>query len=139
VALANTYGKTQQVPPYEHYFAGGPESVAGYEAGTMGPLDSNGNPYGGDFVSWVQNELILPSFLGGQKAAHSYRAAIFVDAGNVFARPGDFRVRNLRASYGVGLTWLTPIGALHFSYAIPFRTKPGDRLSRFQFSLGAYF
>jgi len=139
VSVANSYGKTGSVPPYEHFFAGGPQSVAGYKEATMGPRDSNGNPYGGDFVSWVQNELILPNFIGGSKSKHSYRAAFFVDAGNVFARPGDFRVRDLRASYGVGLTWLTPIGALHFSYAIPFRTKPGDQLSRFQFSLGAYF
>ncbi|MGH8224581.1 MAG: outer membrane protein assembly factor BamA, partial [Gammaproteobacteria bacterium] len=139
VGVAATYGKTSAVPPYEHFFAGGPDSVAGFEAGTLGPLDSNGFPYGGDFVTWMQNELVLPNFLGGEGSKNSYRLALFVSAGNVFDKPGDFKLKDIRASYGIGITWLTPIGALRFSYAIPFRTQPYDRLERFQFTLGAYF
>ncbi len=139
VGLANTYGKTAEVPPYEHFFAGGPESVAGYSTSTLGPYDSNGNPYGGNLITWVQNELILPNFLGGEGAKNSYRVALFVDAGNVFAKPSDFKFSLIRASYGIGLTWLTPIGALRFSYAIPFHYQSTDQRSNFQFSLGAYF
>ncbi len=139
VEMSKTYGRTAEVPPFEHFFAGGPETVAGYTSGTMGPYDSNHNPYGGTLLTWVQNELILPNFLGGQQAAHSYRLALFVDAGNVFAKPADFNFSDIRASYGVGITWLTPIGALRFSYAIPFHFKSTDNLSRFQFTLGAYF
>lgn len=139
VGVGSSYGKTTDVPPYEHFFAGGPDSVAGYQDGTLGPLDSNGLAYGGNFVSWLQNELVLPNFLGGPNEQHSYRLALFIDAGNVFAQPGDFSLKKIRASYGIGVTWLTPIGALHFSYAIPFHYQPHDRLERFQFSLGAYF
>jgi outer membrane protein insertion porin family len=87
----------------------------------------------------MQNELILPNFLGGPSARNSYRMAFFVDAGNVFDHPGDFSFKYIRASYGLGLTWLTPIGALHFSYAVPFHYRVGDNLARFQFTLGAYF
>lgn len=139
VQMAKTYGKTAAVPPYEHFFAGGPETVAGYSTSTLGPYDSNGNPYGGNFITWVQNELILPNFLGGEQAKNSYRMALFVDAGNVFARPGDFKLSQIRASYGIGFTWLTPIGALRFSYAIPFHYQPHDNIDNFQFTLGAYF
>ncbi|MGH8426482.1 MAG: outer membrane protein assembly factor BamA [Gammaproteobacteria bacterium] len=139
VGLGDAYGKTTDLPPYQRFFAGGADSVAGYEDATLGPLDSNGLPYGGDLVTWVQNELILPNFLGGPSAQNSYRMAFFVDAGNVFNRPGDFSFKYIRASYGLGLTWLTPIGALHFSYAIPFHYYVGDNLARFQFTLGAYF
>ena len=139
VEMAKTYGSTAQVPPFEHFFAGGPETVAGYSSGTLGPYDSNHNPYGGTLLTWIQNELIIPNFIGGQEAAHSYRLALFVDAGNVFAKPGDFNFGDIRASYGMGLTWLTPIGALRFSYAIPFRSQPKDQINKFQFTLGAYF
>ena len=139
VQFAKTYGTTAQVPPYEHAFAGGPDTVAGYRSGTLGPYDSNHNPYGGNLITWVQNELIIPNFLGGPNAKHSYRLALFLDAGNVFAKPGDFKLSQIRASYGVGLTWLTPIGALRFSYAIPFHYQHGDQISNFQFTLGAYF
>lgn len=140
VGVAGVYGKTDEVPPYEHFFAGGPETVAGYQSGTLGPRDSNGNPYGGTFIGWIQNELILPNFVGGSQARNSYRAALFIDAGNVFTKLRDFSVSQIRASYGVGITWLTPIGALRFSYAVPFHyNKSIDNISRFQFTLGAYF
>jgi len=139
VGFASTYGKTDNVPPFEHFFAGGPETVAGYRSGTLGPYDSNGNPYGGNMITWVQNELILPNFLGGTGAKHSYRLALFLDAGNVFTKPSDFKLSGIRASYGIGITWLTPIGALKFSYAIPFHYKSTDNVDNFQFTLGAYF
>ncbi len=138
VGVGHKYGKTTTLPPYAHFFAGGPDSVAGYKAGTLGPRDSNNLPYGGEFSTWVRNELILPNFLGKQHA-NSYRLALFLDAGNVFATPGDFNFGDIRASYGIGITWLTPLGALGFSYAVPLRSQPGDYLERFQFTLGAYF
>lgn len=149
VGDAHAYGRTAAVPPYEHFFAGGPDSVAGYETDWLGPRDSNGNPYGGDFVAYAQNELILPNIMGGEQAKHSYRLALFFDVGNVFATPSDFTssfkngfsgFKNaMRASYGIGLSWLTPLGELHFSYAFPIWEHPGDKTSRFQFTLGAYF
>lgn len=139
IGVGKAYGRTTELPPTQHFFAGGPNSVAGYTSGYLGPLDSNGYPYGGDFVSWVQNELVLPNFFGSPSTRHNYRIAVFVDAGNVFARPSDFRFNQVRASYGIGVTWLTPIGALRFSYAIPFHYQPGDNLNRFQFTVGSYF
>lgn len=139
VGVSSAYGRTAETPPYEHFFAGGPQSVAGYYSATLSPLDSNGGPYGGNFVTWVQNELILPNFIGSGNGAPSYRIALFLDAGNVFAKPKDFNFGLVRASYGIGVTWLTPIGALRFSYAIPFHFQPYDNLQRFQFTVGGYF
>ncbi len=139
IGVGTAYGKTSDLPPTDHFFAGGPDSVAGYTSGYLGPTDSNGYPYGGNFVSWVQNELVLPNFFGDPSARHSYRLSLFLDMGNVFARASDFNLNQIRASYGIGVTWLTPIGALRFSYAVPFRTRPGDNLNRFQFTMGAYF
>ncbi len=136
IGVGHQYGKTSTLPPYAHFYTGGPDSVAGYKAGTLTPLDSNGLSYGGGLTTWMRNELILPNFLGH---ANSYRAAFFIDAGNVFAEPGDFKTSDIRASYGLSLTWLTPLGAMRFSYAIPFHDQPGDQTERLQFSLGSYF
>ncbi|MDX1811285.1 MAG: BamA/TamA family outer membrane protein, partial [Gammaproteobacteria bacterium] len=48
-------------------------------------------------------------------------------------------LRDLRAAYGFGFTWMAPIGALKFSWAWPLRYQAGDETERFQFSIGAPF
>ncbi|MGB9429922.1 MAG: outer membrane protein assembly factor BamA [Gammaproteobacteria bacterium] len=134
------YGKTATYPPYKNFFIGGPDTIRGWEIGTLGPRDSLGYPYGGRADVWIQNELILPDF--GKKEASgsgSSRWAFFVDAGNAFTDPGDFRWSQLRVSTGVAATFLTPLGAMKFSYAFPLNPKPGDQTERFQFTLGTYF
>ncbi|MFI4967703.1 MAG: BamA/TamA family outer membrane protein [Gammaproteobacteria bacterium] len=45
----------------------------------------------------------------------------------------------MRSSYGFAATFLTPLGAMKFSYAFPMNAKPGDRTERLQFTLGAYY
>ena len=42
------FGDTEDLPLTENYFAGGLRSVRAYEANTLGPRDSNGEPLGGD-------------------------------------------------------------------------------------------
>jgi len=92
---------------------------------------------------YAQNEFVLPSFSKSDQAEGTYNAssrfAFFVDFGNVFAFPGDFAFHELRASYGFAATFLTPLGAMKFSYAFPISPKPGDQLERLQFTLGAYY
>mgnify|MGYP000666050614 CR=1 FL=1 len=61
----------------------------------------------------------------------------FVDAGNVF--DGTIELSQLRKSYGFGLSWISPLGPLKFSYALPLNSKPEDRLQRFQFQIGTAF
>jgi outer membrane protein insertion porin family len=64
---------------------------------------------------------------------------VFVDAGNVFAGVSDFEFSKLRASTGVSMTWLSPVGALTFSLAEALNDKPGDETELFQFSIGTLF
>lgn len=139
VAFARPYGRSSTVPPYQHFYAGGPDSVRGYKASYLGPLDSNGLPFGGTLQTYMQNELILPNFFSDSKISKSARFSLFYDVGNVFAEPGDFNWGQLRSSVGVAATWLTPLGAMRFSWAHPINAKPGDQTESFQFALGSYF
>ena len=134
------YGKTNTYPPYKNFFDGGPDSVRGWQVGTLGPRDSVGYPIGGRAMVYMQNELVLPTF--GKKSdsdTGSSRWALFIDVGNAFADPGDFRWSQLRVGTGIAATFLTPLGAMKFSYALPLNPKPGDQTERFQFTLGTYF
>ena len=155
IAYGEALGDTTALPPYKHFFGGGPGSVRGYHEMDLGPTDSYGNPYGGNLLVASQLELILPL---PEKWQSKTRASFFVDVGNVFDtgevnyrdRLGspmsfDFDVDELRASAGVAVQWLAPLGFFRFSYAYPLNAFNGndryfgDRLERFQFSMGNAF
>ena len=63
----------------------------------------------------------------------------FVDAGNVFGENDKYSISELRASVGVGISWISPVGPLRLGIANPIRKKVGDRIERFQFQIGTSF
>jgi outer membrane protein insertion porin family len=131
------YGDTVGLPLTENYFAGGIRSVRAYEANTLGPRDSKGEPIGGDRKVTGTVELILPlPFIRDSKA---FRITTFVDAGNVFGPGQDIEFEAFRASAGVSAIWLSPFGPLTISLGWPFNDQPGDDIQNFQFTLGTAF
>jgi outer membrane protein insertion porin family len=69
----------------------------------------------------------------------SLRVFGFVDIGKVYAENEKFSIPDLRASAGIGLSWLSPIGPLRVAFAKPLRTQPGDRIQKLQFQIGTSF
>jgi outer membrane protein insertion porin family len=131
------YGDTTNLPLTENYFAGGIRSVRAYEANTLGPRDSNGDPIGGDRKLTGTVELILPlPFIRDSKA---FRITTFVDAGNVYGPGQDFDFSEMRASAGISGIWVSPFGPLTISLGWPFNDQPGDEIQNFQFTLGTAF
>jgi len=45
----------------------------------------------------------------------------------------------MRSSYGLGLSWVSPMGPLRLAWARPLRTQPGDRIQPLQFQIGTSF
>ena len=148
-------GATTSVPPYKQFYGGGPESIRGYKESWMGPRDSFGNPYGGNVLVASQLELIIPL---PDKFSSQARASIFYDIGNVFntgevsftdklGSPVEYKPEfdELRTSVGIAVQWLAPLGLFRFSYAYPLNEYKGndrfygDRIERFQFSIGQAF
>ena len=78
-------GDTTALPPYKRFYAGGPDTVRGYTEDTLGPVDTNGNPYGGNMLTVSRTELIVPM---PEKWQTSARASLFFDMGNVFSTDG---------------------------------------------------
>jgi outer membrane protein insertion porin family len=137
LAYGEGYGDTTELPFFEKFYAGGVRSVRGYRTNTLGPEDSLGNPFGGDFRVVSGIEAVFPWF-GAQESAN-FRMSLFVDAGYVYEDYDAFDADEIRMSYGLGAIWLSPVGPLTFSIAEAFNDQPGDELEAFQFTLGAGF
>ena len=157
LAYGKGIGGTTGLPPYKRFYAGGPDTVRGYTEDTLGPVDTNGNPYGGNMLVVSRTELIFPV---PEKWQTSARVSLFYDMGNVFSNDGtkfvgedletpvnyNFSYHALRDSTGLSVQWLAPsLGIFRFSYGIALNASRGnsidfpDRTEGFQFSVGQSF
>jgi outer membrane protein insertion porin family len=139
VGAINGYGKSSTVPFYDNYYLGGIGSVRGYESDSIGPKDINGYSLGGTRKVQASSELLFP--FPGLRDNKSVRLSLFADAGSLWNNKDDSTSisNGLRYSVGGALTWLSPIGPLKFSYALPLRKEDTDKLQRLQFQLGTVF
>lgn len=124
-------------PVFKNFYSGGLGSVRGFEQGTLGPRDVTGASIGGPRKITLNAEVLTP--FPGAGNDRTLRLFGFVDAGNVFGEDEPVRFTSLRASAGLGLSWLSPIGPLRIAMAQPIRKEPGDRIQRFQFQIGTSF
>ncbi len=128
------------LPFYSNFYAGGMTTVQGYEGNTLGPLDSNGSPYGGNFLIDGAVSLIFPNFI----SPDNLRTSLFFDAGQVYDLEGatadsGFSVADIRYSVGLDVQWLSPVGILEFSLAKALNPSDTDHTEFFNFNIGASF
>lgn len=132
-------------PVFKNFYGGGLGSVRGFEQGTLGGTSPIVNastatdPVNiGGTRNLVLNAEISTPFPGAGND-RTLRMFGFVDVGNVWAADQKFSAADLRASVGIGLSWISPIGPLRFAWANPVRTQPGDKIQKFQFQIGTSF
>ena len=137
IGFGDSYNETTDLPFFEKFTAGGVKSVRGYDRNSLGPLDTQGNPFGGNLQVLSTLEILFPVESLG--SSETFRLGLYFDAGNVFADVDSFDSSGLRQSVGLSAKWFSVIGPLEFSYAFPLNDEPGDDLREFQFALGAAF
>ena len=137
IGFGDSYKETTDLPFFEKFTVGGVRSVRGYDRNSLGPLDSQGNPFGGNLQVITTIELLLPVESLG--SSETFRLGLYFDAGNVFADADSFEFSQLRQSVGLSAKWFSLVGPLEFSYAFPINDEPGDDIRQFQFALGAAF
>lgn len=125
------------LPFFKNFYAGGVDSIRGFETSSLGPKDTNGDVLGGNRRVVGNIELLFP--MPGVKVDKSVRLSGFFDIGNVFGRDEKVTFSDLRTSVGAAVSWYSPVGPLKFSLARPIKTKEGDKIERFQFLLGRVF
>jgi outer membrane protein insertion porin family len=124
-------------PVFKNSTAGGLGSVRGFEQGTLGPRDVTGSYIGGPKKILGSMELQTP--FPGAGNDRTLRMFAFTDVGNVFGESEKYRFKDLRASAGVGLSWISPVGPLRIAYAKPIRKQAGDKIQKLQFQIGTSF
>ena len=137
VGYGDSYGSADELPIFEKFYAGGVRSVRGYESNSLGPLDSEDDPVGGDMQVIGSAEVLFPIEALG--SSETFRVGVYFDVGNVFEDFDTYDSGELRQSTGVSAKWFSFIGPIEFSYAFPLNDEPEDDIQNFQFALGATF
>ncbi|MDW5441844.1 outer membrane protein assembly factor BamA [Polaromonas sp. SM01] len=127
----------QPFPVFKNSYSGGLGSVRGFEPGTLGPRDAQGNALGGPKKITLNAEILAP--FPGAGNDRTLRLFGFVDAGNVFGEDQKYSLGELRKSVGIGISWISPLGPLRFAIANPLGRKADDRIQRLQFQIGTSF
>jgi len=112
---------------------------------------------GGNAIAIAGVELIVPTPFLDEGFSNSVRTSIFVDAGNVWdtefnladfkdlatvesAKIADYSdPGRYRASAGLSVQWLSPMGPMIFSFARTLKEEEGDDTEFFSFNIGQTF
>ncbi|HEU4364002.1 MAG TPA: autotransporter assembly complex family protein [Candidatus Krumholzibacteria bacterium] len=99
----------RDLPPTIRFFAGGDNSVRGYEYQSLGPRGADGRVIGGEL--FLVNSAELELALVGK-----FAFAAFWDAGNAFEDVGSGVYEQ---GVGGGLRWHSPVGPIRIDLAFP--------------------
>ena len=124
-------------PVFKNFYGGGLGSVRGFEQSTLGPRDVTGSVIGGSKKANLNVEFLTP--FPGAGNDRTLRLFGFFDVGNVYGDNDPFRFNEMRASVGIGLSWISPVGPLRLVFANPVKKFAGDRIQKLQFQIGTSF
>jgi len=113
----------KSIPPSLRFFAGGDQSVRGYDYQSLSPENSDGDKIGGRYMVTASAEYQY-------SIAEKWRIATFIDQGNSF---NNLELPSLKTGVGVGIRWVSPVGPLRLDLAHALDDDGGIRL---HFSMG---
>ena len=130
--MARSHRDTDQVPLHERFLAGGSNTVRGYTQDSVGPKGTDGKtPTGGDGMAVFNAELRTNP--GG-----GFGLVFFTDAGNVW-KGEQIKLYDLRASYGAGIRYNTPVGPLRVDYGQKINQREGESPGELHLNIGHAF
>ncbi|WP_113906184.1 outer membrane protein assembly factor BamA [Aliidiomarina celeris] len=102
-------------------------------------------------------ELIFPTPFAGDETRNTVRTSAFIDVSSVWDTEFDYSQyrdlnvlgdvpfwdysspKNYQASYGLSVQWLSPMGALTFSFGFPLKSLDSELEDSFTFNIGTTF
>jgi translocation and assembly module TamA len=111
------------IPPSLRFFAGGDQTVRGYDYQSLSPENRDGDKIGGRYMVAGTAEYQY-------SVAPKWRLATFIDQGNSF---NSLDLPSLKTGVGVGVRWVSPVGPIRVDIARGLDDGGGVRL---HFSMG---
>lgn len=136
----------------------GPKATYAYSDGGNSAIAVSDSSVGGNAKYTLSAELIFPVPFVDEAYTKQLRSSFFVDAGETWNTEFDYDTYSsmtcssncdyfadyssagrMRISSGVQLTWVSPMGPLVFTYALPIKEYDGDSTEEFSFNIGQTF
>jgi outer membrane protein insertion porin family len=122
----------EELPVFERFYLGGPNSIRSFKARRVSPVDEAGTRIGGTSELLGNVEYIVP-------LPFNFRAAGFFDIGNVYGFRTKFDLTDTREAAGAGIRWQSPFGPIRVDYGINLDRRKGEDFGAIQFSVGSPF
>ncbi len=113
-----------ELPATQRFYAGGDQSVRGYEYNSLGVRDAQGDVLGGQ-------DLMVGSIELDHRFGPIFGVAAFIDTGDAM----NSFTSSLQKGAGLGLRWRTPVGMVRFDVAHPIK-RPDLGVLRVHISIG---
>ena len=111
--------------------------LRGFEYGRVGPKDGD-DFVGGNYAYSLNFASSLPFLL---EESQNLDFLIFADVADIWGVDYNSSIEGggTRSSVGVALDWMSPIGPMNFTWAVPVSKQTGDKTESFRFNLGTTF
>ncbi len=138
--LGNIVGLGEDVRINDRFYIGG-DDFRGFRTGGVGTRDrASGDSLGAQNYYILTQEVSFP--LGLPKEL-GLSARLFHDIGSAWGAdvtgPGVSDSSSLRASFGIGFTWVSPFGPIRVDFGIPYLKQKYDRTQNFTFGFATRY
>ncbi|MFA5161629.1 MAG: outer membrane protein assembly factor BamA [Elusimicrobiales bacterium] len=136
--LIGRYGSTTDIPVYDRYFLGGPDTIRGYDNnGQIGPLN------GGSVFYIFNTEVRFP--IARERRRTIVQGAFFMDMGNDWSNLSDIHlqtgpdVNQMKIGAGFGIRFTTPAFPIRLDWGYGFNHRDGEQRAQLYFTMGNLF
>jgi outer membrane protein insertion porin family len=138
VLYGDSFGTTPNLPAQERFFLGSINTIRGFRNFTISPKDPKTDGLTGGNKAWFTNtEILFPLY-----EQLRMRGLVFFDIGNNLDESSSFvdlfSTRMYRA-VGVGLRFMSPLGAIRVEWGFNLSPKPGEKSQVLGFTAGTAF
>jgi outer membrane protein insertion porin family len=131
LGMIEPYGSDGTIPEDQLFFLGGTTTVRGFDENLF-LFDAEDDPVGGRQMAVGNAEARIA--LGS-----NFEFSVFYDIGYLDNTSGYDTSSNVRDSAGIGLRYVTPVGAIGLTYGHKLNPDPDESSGRLHFSIGYTF